>query len=688
MTGRRQPLPLAALVTTLALAASAPHAQGPRLSPTAHPPLPASPSQYWILPESTVARANPPAGYAQYHAARALTAPERLAEAEALLTQAIAATPQGHLRYVASLQLAEVAIKRGDAKRAADLLEDLTDDKVAAPEEVWLRLGAAAEAAGDLPEALRAYRQVYYEFPLSVQAATAQDAIERLQTPALVPPDRYARELARAERLFTARRWAQSYAAFEWLARAATAAADRELIALRLAEGDYYLDRHRAARDGLRPYLEGTSREAEARFFFLTATRALGDKPTYVTLARSLVEDFPESSWSEEALNNLASHYIIENDDATADQVFRELTRRFPRSRYAERAAWRIGWAAYKGGNYLEAAQTFEAAASAFPRADTRPAWIYWSGRARDQLDDRPTANTRYRLAATDYLNSYYGRLAAKLLADRREPPVADSVAAQAAPMPEPRIPTEALVRQLVAARLYDDALGELQHAQRTWGDSPAIQATIAWLRRQQGLDQQAMERFLNIRGAITLMKRAYPQYLAAGGEDLPPDILRVMFPLDYWPLIRKYAEAHRLDPYLMASLIAQESTFTADIRSSANAYGLMQLIPAAGRQYARKVGLRYSLSLLSQPEANVRMGMAYFKDLSTRFGGDHFALASYNAGPHRVARWISERPGVAKDEFIDDIPFPETQNYVKRILGQADDYRRLYGPAAPSPRR
>jgi soluble lytic murein transglycosylase len=228
--------------------------------------------------------------------------------------------------------------------------------------------------------------------------------------------------------------------------------------------------------------------------------------------------------------------------------------------------------------------------------------------------------------------------------------------------------------------------LKELQYAQRAWGDTPAVQATIAWIRHEQGLDQRAMERFQNLRGAITLMKRAYPQYLAAGGEDLPPEVLRVMFPLDYWALVRKYAELNDLDPYLMAALIAQESTFTADIRSPANAYGLMQLIPAAGRQYARKVGLRYSLALLSQPEANIRMGMAYFKDLSKRFGGDHFALASYNAGPHRVARWLSERPAIAQDEFIDDIPFPETQNYVKRILGQAEDYRRLYGSGLLAP--
>jgi soluble lytic murein transglycosylase len=73
-------------------------------------------------------------------------------------------------------------------------------------------------------------------------------------------------------------------------------------------------------------------------------------------------------------------------------------------------------------------------------------------------------------------------------------------------------------------------------------------------------------------------------------------------------------------------------------------------------------------------------MGTLYFKDLSDKFGGAYFALASYNAGPNRVSAWLQEKRDLSQDEFIDDIPFPETQNYVKRILGTAEDYRRLYG--------
>src|SRR4051812_42877541 len=135
-------------------------------------------------------------------------------------------------------------------------------------------------------------------------------------------------------------------------------------------------------------------------------------------------------------------------------------------------------------------------------------------------------------------------------------------------------------------------------------------------------------------------MRRAYPQFMAAGGESLPPDVLRIIFPLDFWPLITKYSQANDLDPFLVAALMAQESTFTPEIRSSANAYGLMQLMPPTGREYARKLGMRYSLSLLTQAEPNIRMGTLYFRNLTAQFGGVHFALASYNAGISRVSAW------------------------------------------------
>ena len=699
--------------------------EAPRLVPTAHRPLPPHPSLYWLVPDdatrAAASRDNTPIGrfargakliadgqftaglplvrgvdvqatplgaYSQYYAGLALVGLGRLDEAQETLAALDKRDPAGYLEEAVPLRLAEIAAAKRDTKEALDQLDDLSDEKLSAPEDVFLRLGRAAEADGNREKALTAYRKVYYDYPLSEQAIDAQAGIERLETASLASPDRYRQELARAERLFAARRWAQARAAFAPLR--ATTSEDRELIALRLAEADYYLDRFRASRDALRPYLDGGAREAEARFFHLTATRGLGDHTTYVALARGLVKDHPDSEWAQEALNNLATHYVLVDDDGEADRVFREFYRRYPKSRYAERAAWKAGWWSYRNGDFAEAADLFESAAAAFPRADNRPAWLYWAARAREQMGEQTTAAARYRLVVTDYQNSYYGREAAKRLESRREPAVQQAVALEqgtpAVTADSTEVETDALVRSLAAAGLYDDALREVQYAQRVWGDSPVLQATSAWIRHQQGLGLKATERFNALRGAITTMRRAYPQFMAVGGETLPPEVLRIIFPLDYWPLIKKYSDLHKLDPYLIAALMAQESTFTAEIRSHANAYGLMQVIPSTGRRYARKLGIRFSTASLTNAETNVRIGTLYFKELINRFGGAHFALASYNAGEHRVATWLKESPGLAQDEFIDSIPFPETQTYVKRILGTAEDYRRLYGGGILTP--
>lgn len=200
----------------------------------------------------------------------------------------------------------------------------------------------------------------------------------------------------------------------------------------------------------------------------------------------------------------------------------------------------------------------------------------------------------------------------------------------------------------------------------------------MAWVYHERG----------ELRRAITVMRRAYPQFLTAGGDTLPAPILQIIFPLTYWDAIKKNAAIYELDPYVVAALIAQESTFDPRAHSVANAYGLMQILPSTGRRLATALGIRrFNTSMLLNGETNIRLGTLYFKRLVTQFGGAYYALASYNAGENRVVRWKAERPGMDEDEFIDDIPFPETQNYVKRILGTAEDYRRLYGEGEGQPR-
>src|SRR5690606_6171742 len=120
---------------------------------------------------------------------------------------------------------------------------------------------------------------------------------------------------------------------------------------------------------------------------------------------------------------------------------------------------------------------------------------------------------------------------------------------------------TAALIQALLEAQLWDDAIGEIRRAQRDEGVTPLLEATLGYAYNRRG----------DLRLGISAMKRAYPQYLADGSEEMPRELLTVIFPLNYWDLIQTHADQHDLDPFLIAALMAQESTFDAGIRSAAN---------------------------------------------------------------------------------------------------------------------
>lgn len=685
--------------------ATTPGAGPGRLVPTTHAPLPTALSALWIatprsagtstpalrefargvqlleqsddaaaaLPLlSTGALANGPlADYARYYTGLALRRLERLDQAEAAFAAVAAKLIDGHLPEDATLRLAEVREARGDFKGAVALYEEQLTRRLAQPSIYLLRLGAAAEQLGDRRRAIASYRKVYDESPASLEAGQAEQALMRLSAWSDDWPERADRELARAATLFTARRFTAARSSYERI-RVAMAGTNRNLAVVRLAAIDVLTGSGKSARDVL------TDRRGdpgdiglEAQFYYLGATRAAGQQSTFEASTRAFVAKNPGSVWAEEALNNLATYHIVTDDDDAAERIFNQMVERFPTGRNAERATWRAGWWAYRAGQFRDAIRLFEQGSGNFPRSDYRPPWLYWSARAYDRLDQRDAATERYLLTATDYLNSYYGRLAAERLRARgitAIPPNLTRVAT--APDPSVLPPTTAKVALLISLGLHREALNELQYAQRVWGDAPRLQATVALVQNRLG----------ELRLGINAMKRAYPQFLASGGEQLPTEILEVLFPVNYWPLLKKHAAAKGLDPYLVAALVAQESTFDPVIRSSANAIGLMQIVGPTGQQYARRLGITpFSVARLTEPEVNVNIGTTYFAGLIAEFGGAHFALASYNAGESRVRAWKAERPPLEQEEFIDDIPFPETQNYVKRILGTAEDYRRLY---------
>jgi len=355
---------------------AAPIARDIELKPTNHPRVSLDASQLWLAPTASApsrgkaandlaaavklevdgdfAKALPivsqPAvqqgalgAYAIYYKGFAELRLGRPADARLTFQMLRGTEPVGYLAEAGALREAECDEALGDNASAVRVYERLIAMKTVTPDDIMIRLGRAARASGNTDKAIEAFARVVYEFPFSDLAAQASAELESLPYGPVAPgSNRYKLELGRAERLFGAKRYTQARQVFEGL-RSMAQGDERELVNLRIAESDYFLKRARNAREGVKPYLENASRQGEALFFYAVASREVGDTEEYLRTVRRLTQDFGDQTWAEEALNNLATYYILQNDDAQADATFREMYEKFPTGHYAERAAWKIG---------------------------------------------------------------------------------------------------------------------------------------------------------------------------------------------------------------------------------------------------------------------------------------------------------------------------------------------------------
>jgi len=160
-------------------------------------------------------------------------------------------------------------------------------------------------------------------------------------------------------------------------------------------------------------------------------------------------------------------------------------------------------------------------------------------------------------------------------------------------------------------------------------------------------------------------------------------DDLSIRYPLPYQNTFEAFSSQANISSTWAYGIARSESLFMRDIRSSAGAVGLMQLMPATGRDVAKEIKLPYSgLATLVDPESNIRLGTTYLGKMADRYGGNQvLATAAYNAGPHRVDRWLPEDGPIDARIWIENIPLNETRKYVKRVLAaQAIFHWRMTG--------
>lgn len=157
--------------------------------------------------------------------------------------------------------------------------------------------------------------------------------------------------------------------------------------------------------------------------------------------------------------------------------------------------------------------------------------------------------------------------------------------------------------------------------------------------------------------------------------------ILKKIYPTKYSEYVYQYAEEYEVDPLLVFSIIKAESNFNPNVVSSSGAIGLMQLMDTTAEELARKLEITFTKkSSLYHPELNIRLGTKYFSELQKEYKGNiSLALTAYNAGLGNVKKWIEQGTIQADGGDIENIPYKETNNYVRKILRDYKIYQELY---------
>lgn len=407
------------------------------------------------------------------------------------------------------------------------------------------------------------------------------------------------------------------------------------------------------------------------------------DRPEEFLAGLSAVEErFPNSPQAAEAKVQRAKYYVTDvTDYARSVENLRKAIDAGATGNDGENL-WTLGWTYTLWGRDDAALATFAEYLGRYPDGDYRTNALFWTAKIHQRNERIAERDAALRQLLREYPYNYYAYRAREILGI---PAVAPDAIANGNVFPDVEmqlaaLPAEplAIVRELLAIELLSDASREMKAIASTRPENPGAAFMLADLYARSG------EPFR----AAGILQRQFRQFVRHGGENVPRRFWEILYPLNYWETIEREARRRELDPYLVASIIRQESGFEPTTVSNAGAVGLMQIMPQEAARIASAAGLQaITREQLFDPHENIAMGAAEFSQKLAAMDGNHIlAIAAYNAGEEAVGRWLARTPIGDPDEFVESISYAETRLYVKTVTRNRFEYRRIYESSTSSP--
>jgi soluble lytic murein transglycosylase len=537
-----------------------------------------------------------------------------------------------------------------------------------------LAQGQVAAALGQTQQAEQVFKRLLLGHPLSSDAQTARARLTALGAESTLT---LAELRSLGDAYYNAGHYSDAYEQYHALAmKPGLDAQSRNGFAVDAAACELKLKRlTQTQAQGL---ADTPDEHGARRLYLLMELARSRNDPEDLERTVALMESrFPRSPWLGEALLSSANMYMLKRDYPSAVKYYSYLATHFPDNTSAPAAHWRAGWLSYRQGLYADAARLFDEQIRLYPTDKDTVAAIYWRGRLYETLDHKPAnAVTNYRTLVRAYQHFFYAQMARKRLASLGSTPQVaqpqlDRIQAPAVPVLEESFPSES--PHLAKARLLANAGLNEYIAQEIAADPDSS----SWSALAEA---QIYASYGETYRAMRALKKGLPYAASASIQSIPLVYWRILFPKAWWETIKTESAKNNLDPYLVASLIRQESEFNPSVISYANAYGLMQLLPVTGKAMAKEEGIgHFETFQLLDPETNIRLGTRYLRQMLDKVGGvPEYALAAYNAGDGRVVDWQAAGPYSGIDEFIESIPFTQTREYVEAILRNEETYRAI----------
>ena len=419
---------------------------------------------------------------------------------------------------------------------------------------------------------------------------------------------------------------------------------------------------------------------ARTLYLYAGALLSTGNRSRAAEKYKEIIEKYSEHYFAQLSYFRLSEIGFLENKAEEGVLYLKELLIDFPESSLAQEAAWELSRYYTNQNSVSEALSYYQFIYEHFPRGNKADDALYWLGKLLYSTD-KAEGMQWYEHLITQFPDSYYSfRIPAEMKSDEHnlENIIEQCKTITPDSFKQSHFPQDKRVQLatyraelLMFLKLYQESVQEITNALKKESDNLYLQLLLIPTYAEAGEYYQA----------VSYAQAILNYFLSANNREFPLMVWQYAFPVFYEEYLKQTASSYQLDPYLIWSIMREESHFNTYAESRAGARGLMQIIFSTGEWIAQKLNYKeFEYDLLFQPRFNIELGCWYLKFLQEKFNQNNILMISgYNAGPSITDKWVETIDMNDMDFFVENIPYKETTEHIKKVIRSYLIYKIIY---------